>query len=303
MGDYLYTRNATPNVTITGLEPFADYTLYVYSAGNASDQNAIWNFYGQEVTTVPPDAATTELTEGEDYIVFELSADANGEITGTWKNDGSKFTGFNALQIVSGGGGKASSPNPESSDITVDSQVVSAISWTAFDPADDPNLVSVDSFDVWFYSATDAEIEADPNKADPEKFAEFAQLIEDDTTLTSKAVTLDYSTNYFWRVDSNLTWNYPGFEPVAVGNLWTFKTKDLYIPPTVTMDNVLTTLDIGQAVLTAVVDGSNPLETIEFSLLTDDENFPAGTNPAISSTDLTGTFTFDSVASVDDPAV
>src|ERR1035437_1008626 len=95
--------SATPNssVTISNLTPNANYTLFVYSAGNAA--NRVSSFWINNGTTnfCTYDNHTTTLVSGVDYLQITNSADVNGNITinfgtGIAEND------LNGFQLIEG---------------------------------------------------------------------------------------------------------------------------------------------------------------------------------------------------------
>lgn len=106
LGDYAFTslgdRDAR-TITISGLDTDTKYTLYLYGAGDASDQGTAFSFGGKTAHTTGYPGSNYVL--GENYVVMSVSTDALGNIAGSWTNStltapGNAYGAFNGIQIV-----------------------------------------------------------------------------------------------------------------------------------------------------------------------------------------------------------
>jgi hypothetical protein len=106
-------------------------------------------------------------------------------------------------------------------------------------------------------------------------------------------VSLSSSTTYYWRVDTYVTW-IAGPPTVVKGPVWQFTT----LPPVLTFKNVVTTLALSSAALSATVTGNtSPITSVLFELLppggatltdtTTDYQNPTATLATTSTTDVT----------------
>jgi hypothetical protein len=149
--------------------------------------------------------------------------------------------------------GAATDPVPDGKTL-VDSQVTTAVSWTA--PVD-PNLVSV-SYDVYF--GTDPNIIANPVTS---------------VTTESLPVTLVYDTTYYWRVDSHVVWDSNdisgtgSFSQTVEGFNWFFTTLPDDLTPVITANDVLTSIPYLPAALTGTVNdsGEDDIATVTWEFL------------------------------------
>ena len=277
MGDYSYSRNAGQTATVSGLTPGSPYLVYVYCQGDANNQYATVTIGDTSVTTTG--LYSSVLTEGANYVAIEATADENGEILVSLMYV-VRYTGFNGIQIADAvTRGAAHSPVPTGD--AVDSTEVSSVSW--YSPEQDaegvvigdPNIISVDGYDVYWST--------DPNYATdlPVSVQQQAQ------SYTPAEIT--FETTYFWRVDTYVTWDSNeitgNFTDVIEGREWQFTTLPDYLPPVLSLDNVLTTLDLTPAALAAeITENSTDIVSVTFELMTDDVEFPAGSDAVLTDT-------------------
>jgi hypothetical protein len=285
LADYAYTQNsasfsdAVGDITISGLKPYVDCLLYIYSAGDNINQGGEFTLNGVIASVTGDQVGADVYVEGENYVKMEVTADANGQIIGSWTNaEGNGFGAFNGIQIVTYARGEAHSPfpaygDPADEDDHVDPTTTTSVYWYSPEQdedgffADDLNIDSVDGYDVWFGTTEPNELSGAP---------EF-------TTSQSHTVDLDYGTTYYLRVDTHLTWNIasdPNISWIAAdpskGNLWQFTTRPAYLPQILTFDNsVLTALGLLPAELTAsVTERTQAITSVDFTLLENEVVFP-----------------------------
>jgi hypothetical protein len=165
-----------------------------------------------------------------------------------------------------GGGGSAINPVPlTKSDPNYVDVVHTAVTQLEWDPSDDPNIVSVTGYTVYFG--------IDPNViANPSTYV----------TTDSLSVTLSDNTNYFWRVDSDVVWDSNSFTETAStsqtveGGLWSFTTFPIDLLPVITdADDILTSITFDpMAILSATVSdpGGTPVSTVTWEPITDPNN-------------------------------
>jgi hypothetical protein len=202
MGSGLWGNMTLTISDIDGTFP-NEYDVIVYVTGWGSEGS-----YTDGTTTyycAVEDAMTGDLIQSTDtdnsdgvdegtYVRFNhLSAD-----TATIEIIGSVGAGIGGFQIMGSERAMAYSLWPTG--------VVSRdfdeheLTWVSADLPDDPNL-TVDSMDLVYYmKRTEDVTEDDPNFSNPE--------VTTVAGVTSPhALTFDYDTVYFWRIDSNVTWD------------------------------------------------------------------------------------------------
>jgi hypothetical protein len=179
--------------------------------------------------------------------------------------------------------GLAHTPVPENGDEKVVSTAVTSVSWRSPEEdedgvfVDDPNIVSVGNYDVYFRTTEPNDLTDTPISANQ---AGKSWNIPDPG--------LDYNTTYYWRVDTRVTWDSneftgAGLTAIMKGQEWTFKTKPYYQAPTVTFSNVRTALTfVPTATLSASIDDNTlAITSAVFTLLTDDVEYPAGADATL----------------------
>lgn len=180
-------------------------------------------------------------------IVFDLRP-----YTNQWNECFFVINGFNLIrQFIRGG---ATDPVPLVGAPAVDSEVTTAVSWTA---PQDPNLVSITGYDVYFGT--------DPNVIlNPKTFV----------TAASMPVTLTYNTKYYWRVDARVVWDSievtGKINDTVEGFVWFFTTLPDDLTPVVACGNdVLTARQLLPATLTGTVDdlGEGDMASITWEVL------------------------------------
>ena len=155
-------------------------------------------------------------------------------------------------------------PTPSNGAVNVLTDQV--LSWT--DVASEPNIVTVD-YDVYFdpneslVATGDASVKVGANQAG----ASY-----------TPSPALDVGKTYYWRVDVNADFDYvAGTEPNMIkGNVWSFTTvgPSPVIDP---YDNISTAVSLQPVTLSAVVsDADNNVAGVEWELLADDYEYPAG---------------------------
>ncbi len=104
--DYAFTSLADRDVrtvTISGLAADTEYTLYLYGAGDVWDQGTAFTFGGNTAHTTGNLGSAYVL--GGNYVVMNATADAFGNIAGSWTNSTltapwNSYGAFNGIQIV-----------------------------------------------------------------------------------------------------------------------------------------------------------------------------------------------------------
>ena len=295
---------AVGTATISGLAPNAAYTIYLLGVSNSAAQNTTFTIDGVAKTVASDTIAdATYLTEGEDYVVFTGDTGAAGEIVLTYDGGGNfcSFNGFQ-LEIISNA---AHDPNPDGVSLLAAGDVPDPLTWLSPDNPDEPNIIDVTAYDVYFYGVLAGSVTADdPNFAD---VTPVSGTVNNPTggfiAQSSLPETITDNTTYFWRVDSTVVFDSNemlapgtytqvagGYEVVLPGFVWSFTTLASYYPPVITMDSVITAIDLVPATLSAAVNGNtDPLNTPVFTLLTDDIDYPAGAVASVTNTTTVNT--------------
>lgn len=281
MADYCAVRSATMTIDITGLEAGQEYELYIYCNGDKVDQNSEVTFGGNTVTTVG--LFSDDLVLNENYVIILATADENGEVSGTITNNLSQYAAINGMQIAPAVyPGQAHTPAPTGTE--VDSETINWVSWeaplTKYDVDGDPNLESVDSYDITYYILDNGEVDA----SDPNWLKNDVVFDDDVTSPYTFAEDLLYEQTVFWRVDTHVTWDsndFTGTEEltsIVQGKDWQFTTAPKYTAPEVTtFENVITTVELATvgANLSAEITGnSTDLTVSDFELLENDFQYP-----------------------------
>ena len=104
--DYAFTSlgdRDSRTIAISGLDADTEYILYLYGAGDVSDQGTAFTFGGNTAHTTG--YLGSDYVLEANYIVMTASTNASGEILGSWTN--STLTApnnangvFNGIQIV-----------------------------------------------------------------------------------------------------------------------------------------------------------------------------------------------------------
>ena len=196
--------------------------------------------------------------------------------------------------------GLAHTPVPANGNKKVNKTAVTSVSWYSPEQdengafKDDPNIVSVGNYDVYFRTTEPNDLTDTP--------------VSTNQAGKSWIITpaLAYDTTYYWRVDTRVTWDSndftgAGLTAIMKGQEWQFKTNPEYMPPVLTFDNVRTALPILPANLAAsVTENTLPITSVAFTLLTDDVEYPAGAIASVTDTTTdpnnpTATLTTDKV--------
>jgi hypothetical protein len=199
------------------------------------------------------------------------------------------------------GYGAARNPDPANGEMYVvtnlsNRSVPGAVSWQA---PTNPNIAAVFGYNL--YMDTNETRVANATPASTDLLYKSLQSGGQTGTRFAPGANLEYSTTYYWRVDAivDLT-TVPGNTindaSTLTGGIWRFTTIPYYLPPVLTFYNVITTLGLLPAELSATVIGSDPITSVVFTLLTDDTEFPPGaaaklTNTTINNQNPTATLT------------
>jgi hypothetical protein len=169
----------------------------------------------------------TDDSDGIDegtYVRFnDLSAD-----TAAIQIIGSIGTGIGGFQIVGSERAMAYSLSPTG--LVSRDFDENELTWASADIPDDPNL-TVDSMDLVYYTKRTEDVtEDDPNFSNP-------AVITVPGATSPYAIMFDYDTAYFWRIDSNVTW-----DVIDITGNWTetisslpavFEVEPRQVPPKV----------------------------------------------------------------------
>lgn len=86
-------------ITITGLRADTSHLIYIYSAGDVSNQAGVITLNG--VTGRTAGTTSSQFFEGANYVVLDVESNERGEISGTWAPFWSAAA-INGLQITEG---------------------------------------------------------------------------------------------------------------------------------------------------------------------------------------------------------
>ena len=150
--------------------------------------------------------------------------------------------------------GAATNPVPEADSATVDSETTTAVTWTA---PSDPNIASISGYDVYFGT--------DPNV-----------LVNSPSSVTTESlsVSLDFTTTYYWRVDTNIVWDSNeitggSLSQTIASEIWNFTTLSEDTVPVVAANDVLTSLELLPDALAGTVDdlGEGDIASITWEVI------------------------------------
>jgi len=245
--------------TLTGLAAGASYDIYVYfgtsnlipeGGGSSTSWKILAGLSDTVLTVFAPETDGELVTDTSDVDMYRAYvgmgvADGSGQLAVYIDNYESAtqrcwYDGIGYEKVR----GYAHSPSPADG-ATVDGDVVAnQLSWVSGDVPEDPNL-TVNSFDLVYYSKpTDSVTTDDPNFANP---ANGVVTLSNESS--PYALTFDYDTTYFWRVDSHVTWDSNDItgnsSEVLEGFTWTFNTLQADEDPIVDIpvNNYVTWLD------------------------------------------------------------
>jgi hypothetical protein len=266
--------------TISGLNANADYKLYLYGGNLQAGLGTVFTANG--VTGQTTGFMGTTFVEGGNYVILEVKSDASGNIVGTFApltgQTNAAFNGFQIAEVIVVRG-QVHTPAPTDWNGMVE-KTLPSISWYSPEQdkngvtVDDPNLV-VGGYDVWFGTTEPNDVTGAP--------------VSTNQPGKSYSVSLNYSTTYYWRVDTRAIWDVNSitgnFTDTIKGPVWRFTTRPSYLTPVLTFNNVITTQAILPATLSATVTGnSDAIRTAIFTLQTTDYQFPVGANAVVTNT-------------------
>ena len=320
---YLDDLGAGCTVTLTGLtnwlvsEGLDGYIVRVYARTDNPDQFSDVEIYsgGSVVDTIVYPVAGPGLGDGAQAVADSVTLTADTiTIDPTPHVSGERGT-IAGVQIIGVDLVLAHSPDPNGLVDLASGDVPDPLTWLSPDNPDEPNILDVTAYDVYFYGVPTGDVDGDdPNFTG---ITPLAGTVNNPTggSVARPAMNDDYT--YFWRVDSTVVWDSNelltpgtytevtgGYEQVLVGAFWSFTTLPTYFAPEIAMDSVITAIDLLPASLSATITGnSEPLNAPVLTLLTDDIDFPTGavttftpdvsdyTNPtATLTTDTAGTY-------------
>ena len=266
------------------------------------------NIYaGTEVTVTlfadTPDSAADALgsytatgLNGTEYIYFETVISATPESVD--KELGIQFSNTNTTTVPNWIGldditlemsyadyVTNHDPADGETDISVDlenSTIANNLSWSA---PNDPNIAVIKGYDLYL----------DPNMTKVENRDSNCLIVAStsaNATQYNPVNNFEYSTSYYWAVDTKYTKDDdPALgtsnETINVGSsaAWSFETISA-TPVIITYDSVITSLELLPATLNAVItDADNDLTSVEFTLLTNDADFPSGADAYLQNKD------------------
>ncbi|MEM6332002.1 MAG: PEP-CTERM sorting domain-containing protein [Planctomycetota bacterium] len=99
--EFISQFGGVATLTLDGLDPSATYDLYLYGGGNSEGADTRFTVGGNAQDTTGTAAATTDLTLGEDYVVFTgIAPDVSGSLSIQWQQIAPGPAGFYGLQVV-----------------------------------------------------------------------------------------------------------------------------------------------------------------------------------------------------------
>ncbi|MFK7888139.1 MAG: hypothetical protein AB8G16_14865 [Gammaproteobacteria bacterium] len=105
LNDYVFTTtfdtaNYVGDIEIAGLVANSRYLIYIYSAGRLESEGGLFELNGKSAAT--SGLPLEDFVEGANYVVLEVTADADGRVTGTYRPfDSFSSAAINGLQIQS----------------------------------------------------------------------------------------------------------------------------------------------------------------------------------------------------------
>ena len=288
MKGYFTTQGTTNSVTVSDLTAGGYYNLYLFGHGDNEAQNTQFTVVGETKGSTINVAGLTQLTENAHYVVFEfVPADENGEILIEYANGpDNEWGSFNGMQITTASvRGAAHTPVPTGD--TVNASEVSSVSWYSPEQdeeglaLDDPNIVSIQGYDVYWSTTEPNYLSATPASA--------MQAGQSFNPADNGLDPITFETTYFWRVDAHVTWDSNeitgSFVDIVEGTPWEFTTLSQYLEPQLSLNSVITTLDLMPVTLAADVTGnSDVITSVTFTLLEDDFEFPTGADVTFTDT-------------------
>jgi hypothetical protein len=247
-------------------------TPYVETAADQGNGHGVGYLLAQQVNSFDADSDGDDEWELHTWTFLATSSDP--ALMRLWNNYGASVF-IDDVSIIAA----PLSPTPWNG--AVDVPIDQVLSWTAYFDPNVPGTYTVDSYDVYMTDVFDP----DPN---------FTGVTAANETGLTHAPTLAWSTDYAWRVDTNIS-EYAG--PIS-GNVKTFTTASS-VPVITEFDNEITTSALLPADLAATVtDLDTNLAGVIWQVVVDDI-YPAGATASVTDTSggdfyaPTATFTTD----------
>jgi hypothetical protein len=151
MKDYHYkTGGNADTITISGLEPNADYLIYVYGGINSKPTTYILNGVVANLSGTAANSGPRTFSEGQDYVKMATRSDSAGVIAGTYRSTPVAEGNICGLQIIFDPRGAAHTPTPANGGNLIDPATLTQLSWLSPDESiSDPNIDSVTGYDVY----------------------------------------------------------------------------------------------------------------------------------------------------------
>ena len=211
-------------LTISGL-PAGTYTWKSYHHDVYNISDSVFNVTLHDVTGtnvvgtgIQSSCSEQGVNAIENVTTFETTIVADGtnavslEFNGTGATDTFEtmfmMNGFELTKSIAGDG-RAHSPNPPDG-AQLNLTDVTSLSWQG---STDPNIVSIDQFDLVFGT--------DPDMADNTIYTNVNPPVS-----VASLGGLNGNTRYYWRIDSHVTWDSPevtgNLQEVVEGDTWSF---------------------------------------------------------------------------------
>ena len=173
MEGYFTTQGMANSVTISDLGAGLSYDLYLFGHGDNEAQNTQFTVAGETKGSTIDVTGLGLLTEDAHYVVFTaVEADENGEILIEYANGpDNEWGSFNGMQITHSAAPRGAAHSPSPSGDEVNATGLTSVSWYSpeqdeyGDPFDDPNIVSIQGYDVYWSTTEPNYLSAVPVSA------------------------------------------------------------------------------------------------------------------------------------------
>lgn len=294
MADYRYIDSGSTPATLTfsQLEPLTPYRLYLYAAGDNANMGC--KFTSNGITKETLGTVSTQFIKDGNYVIIDTESDATGTLVVTWEvrtEAEAAIAAFNGFQItpLTVARGQAHTPVPAEFTEGLFPSAVTKVSWYSPEQdkngnfVNDPNIVSF-TYDIAYYTVNTAAVTPDdPNMAT--KATTYTNVSNPYTLVPP----VGNAKTMFWRVDTHVVWDSNqitgNFSDVIEGNVWQFTTRPAYLPPSLALNSVITTLGILPAQLAGTVTGNtDTITSAVFTLMENDFQFPVGAVASLTTT-------------------